>query len=212
MACCLAGAKPLSETNPGISLIGTLGTNCSIILIEIYTFSLKKMHLKMLSGNLQPFCLCLNVLKLFPGRQWCKDPVFLPSDTCNSTVLVVALPVAFLPRLFVVCKSWFSSSSPEEFRSPTGFLPRCLDVPGSGFSSSPPEEFCSSTGVAVRDRMTRGSDFTGDMPRSIRSTHAITCSSNCDDGIWALHTKQSWVGSATLDKMMTIEWFGLEEI
>ena len=40
-----------------------LGTNVNGILLKIYTFSLKKMHLKMLSGNLRPFCLCLNVLR-----------------------------------------------------------------------------------------------------------------------------------------------------
>ena len=48
-------------TNAGILLIGPLGTNFSEILIKIYTFSFKKMHLKM-SGKWQPFCLILNVL------------------------------------------------------------------------------------------------------------------------------------------------------
>ena len=38
-------------TNVGILLIWPLGTNFSEILIEIYTFSFKKIHLKMLSGN-----------------------------------------------------------------------------------------------------------------------------------------------------------------
>ena len=50
-------------TNDGILLIGPLGTNFSEILIEIYIFSFKKMHLKISSGNWQPFCLGLNVLK-----------------------------------------------------------------------------------------------------------------------------------------------------
>ena len=36
-------------------LIGPLGTNFSEILIEIHTFSFKKMHLKMSSGKWQPF-------------------------------------------------------------------------------------------------------------------------------------------------------------
>ena len=49
-------------SNAGILLIGPLGTNFSEILIEIHTFSFKKMHLKMLSGKWRPFCLCLNVL------------------------------------------------------------------------------------------------------------------------------------------------------
>ena len=46
-------------TNAGILLNWPLGTNFSEILIEIYTFSVKKMHLKM-SGK---FCLRLNVLR-----------------------------------------------------------------------------------------------------------------------------------------------------
>ena len=49
-------------TNAGILLIGPLGTNFSEILIEIQTFSFKKMHLKMSSGKWRPSCLRLNVL------------------------------------------------------------------------------------------------------------------------------------------------------
>ena len=49
-------------TNAGILLIGQLGTKFSEILIEIYTISFKKMHLKMSSGKCRPFCLGLNVL------------------------------------------------------------------------------------------------------------------------------------------------------
>ena len=42
-------------TNDGFLLIGPLGTNFSEILIEINTFSFKKMHLKMSSGKWRPF-------------------------------------------------------------------------------------------------------------------------------------------------------------
>ena len=49
-------------TNAGILSIEPLGTNFSEILIEIHTFSFKKMHLKMSSGKWRPFCLDLNVL------------------------------------------------------------------------------------------------------------------------------------------------------
>ena len=49
-------------TNAGILLIVPLGTNFSGILIEIHTFSFKKMHFKMPSGKWRPFCLGLNVL------------------------------------------------------------------------------------------------------------------------------------------------------
>ena len=49
-------------TNAGILLIGPLWTNFSEIFIEILTFSLKKIHLKMLSVKWQPFCLGLCML------------------------------------------------------------------------------------------------------------------------------------------------------
>ena len=50
-------------TNDGLLLIGSLGTNFSEILIEILTFSFKKMRLKVSSAKRRPFCLGLNVLK-----------------------------------------------------------------------------------------------------------------------------------------------------
>ena len=51
------GLSPLRRqaiiwTNDGILLIGPLGTNFSEILIEIDTFSFKKIHLKMLSAKM----------------------------------------------------------------------------------------------------------------------------------------------------------------
>ena len=52
-------------TNAGILLIGPLGTNFSEILIGIETFSFTKMHLKMSSAKWRPFCLGLNVLRLW---------------------------------------------------------------------------------------------------------------------------------------------------
>ena len=50
-------------TNTGILLIGPLGTNFSKILIEISKFLFTKMPLKILSGNVRPFCVGLNVLR-----------------------------------------------------------------------------------------------------------------------------------------------------
>ena len=52
-------------TNAGILLTWHMGTNFSEILIEIQTFSFKKIHLKMSSGKWRPFCLGLNVLSLY---------------------------------------------------------------------------------------------------------------------------------------------------
>ena len=63
-------------TNAGLLLIGPLGTNFREILIEILTFSFKKMHSKMSSGNWRPFCLGLNVLSQHRSKgfsyQWCR--------------------------------------------------------------------------------------------------------------------------------------------
>ena len=51
-------------TNAGILLIGLLGTSFSEILIEILTFSFKKLRLKVSSAKRRPFCLGLNVLSM----------------------------------------------------------------------------------------------------------------------------------------------------
>ena len=51
-------------TNAGKLLFGPPGTNFGEILIEIHTFSFKKMYLKMSSGKWRPFCLGLNVLRV----------------------------------------------------------------------------------------------------------------------------------------------------
>ena len=53
-------------TNAGILLIGPLGTNFNEILVEIITFSFKKMRLKVSSAKWRPFCLGLNVLMSWP--------------------------------------------------------------------------------------------------------------------------------------------------
>ena len=55
-------------TNAGLLLIGPLGTNFSEILIEILTFSFKKMRLKVSSAKRRPFCLGRNVLRHFRFR------------------------------------------------------------------------------------------------------------------------------------------------
>ena len=63
-------------TNAGILLIRNLGTNFSEILIEIITFSFKKMRLKVSSAKRRPFWLGLNVLTtdtallIGPKQEW----------------------------------------------------------------------------------------------------------------------------------------------
>ena len=54
--------QALIWTNAGILFISPLGRNLSEILIEILTFSFKKMRLKVSSAIRRPFCLGLNVL------------------------------------------------------------------------------------------------------------------------------------------------------
>ena len=56
-------------TNAGILLIRTIGTSFSEILIEIRTFSFKKIRLRLSSGTWRSFCLGLSALtRLIPGR------------------------------------------------------------------------------------------------------------------------------------------------
>ena len=56
--------QAIIKTNAGILSIGPLGTNLSEILIEMHTFLLIKIHLKMSSGKWEPFFLGLNVYLL----------------------------------------------------------------------------------------------------------------------------------------------------
>ena len=58
-------------TNAGIILIGVLGTNFSEILIEIYTFSFKKMHLKKLAAILfRPQCVNIRTEMHLIHKSW----------------------------------------------------------------------------------------------------------------------------------------------
>ena len=74
-------------TNAGILLIWHSGTNFSEIWIEIYTFSFKKMHLKMSSGKWRPLCFGLNVLMRKKWRlslgEWSK--IQIQNTPNNST-------------------------------------------------------------------------------------------------------------------------------
>ena len=64
-------------TTAGVLLIGPWGTNFCEILIDIQTFSFKKMHLRMASAKWHSFCLSLNVLKIF----FIRDLTVSCSDT-----------------------------------------------------------------------------------------------------------------------------------
>ena len=119
-------------TNAGILLIRTLGTNFSEILIQIHTFSNKKMNLKMSSWKSRLFCVGLNVLtlqhiKIFCRRScWydvsminCHQAQCLENEKINSfNFLVIYIKVQFYPRYifingvkyYMLCFSTFSDN------------------------------------------------------------------------------------------------------
>ena len=68
----LGRCQAIIWTNAAILLIEHLGTKVNGIIIEIHTFSFKKIHSKMSSAKWQPFCICLNVLRptLFHMKYW----------------------------------------------------------------------------------------------------------------------------------------------
>ena len=85
-------------TNAGILLIGPLWTNFSNILIEIPTFSFKKMRLKVSSAKWRPFCLGLNVLipycKAWQLQRWI------------NTLTHLSLAVRVKKILCAFCRQW----------------------------------------------------------------------------------------------------------
>ena len=74
-------------TNAGILLIGPLGTNFSEILIEIQTFSLKKITLKMSSAKCCSFRLGINVLNSPDSFSNSKGLNIIVMDTAICTIL-----------------------------------------------------------------------------------------------------------------------------
>ena len=94
-------------TNARIMLIGPLGTNFSEIFIEIQTFSLKKIRLKMSSAKCCSFRVGLNVLKTVhhtrclishPGCvvQVCQRLSLPQPDSNNGSILVTSLIARFM--------------------------------------------------------------------------------------------------------------------
>ena len=81
--------QAITWTNVRILLIGHLGTNFSEMLIEIHTFSFKKIHLKMSSGKWRPFCLGLNVLR-HGWHGWGITPQVYVSMICYLSTKVIS--------------------------------------------------------------------------------------------------------------------------
>ena len=95
-------------TNAGILLIWPLGTNFNEILIEIQTFSLKKIRLKMSSTKCCSFRLGLNVLMDCPSLIYgMRGIVFIWMLCCTS--------VSLLNMLYVYCNLVLKLSPPPLF-------------------------------------------------------------------------------------------------
>ena len=94
-------------TNAGLSLIGPLGTNFSETLIEIYTFSFKKMHLKMSSAKWWHICLSLNVFSNHPNDSLQNEEFMfcLPEISLPHSALILGLRSANEIRHYKVTPS-----------------------------------------------------------------------------------------------------------
>ena len=83
-------------TNAEILLIGSLGTNVSEMLIEIYIFSFKKMYLKLLVANRRPFCLGLNVLSSTFTSVMISERLIIwtlgSAQSHNSLIFIMGIP------------------------------------------------------------------------------------------------------------------------
>ena len=88
-------------TNVGILLIGPLGINFNEILIEISSFSFKKMHLKMSSAKWRQFRIGLNVLSAFVG--WHRGILWSNINMQNSALwLTIVLPSPDIVRIILI--------------------------------------------------------------------------------------------------------------
>ena len=120
--------------NAGILSIGLLGTKFSEILIEILTFSFKKMRLKVSSAKWRPFCLGLNVL-----RQ--KSSLYILTH-CGPVMPYTVLPQGWqkkIPWLFPDCQhnveslSWYIPCGYflqyiQNHTEITSFINRCFNI------------------------------------------------------------------------------------
>ena len=77
-------------TNAGILLLWTIGTNFSQFVIEIQTFSLKQIRLKMSSAKCCPFRLSLNVLIYAMPILAQHTDFWLMQQTLNKVLLVIS--------------------------------------------------------------------------------------------------------------------------
>ena len=117
-------------TNAGILLIGTLGTNFSEILIEIQTFSFKKLRLKMSSAKWRPFYLGL-------GRSSFEDrwsPTFDIYDILLTYPCVVMIRISVLSS-FDLKKSPFIHTRVSATQASICDIASYLDVSSDGLNA-----------------------------------------------------------------------------
>ena len=92
--------------NAEILLFGPLGTNLSENVITFFTFSLKKIHLKMSCVTWRPFCLGLNVLSsmkmCIPLTQFCHSGTIYASSTCILNNFFVGFDPFFLEITHII--------------------------------------------------------------------------------------------------------------
>ena len=104
--------------NAGILSNRPLGTNFSEILIEILTFSFKKMRLKVSSAKRRPFCLGLNELMWSGFLTTDRAPVWCDNIVCIAKIQYIPrnMHTVFALLCFVVVIHWLI------FPYPTGLL------------------------------------------------------------------------------------------
>ena len=107
--------QAIIRTNAGILLIEPLGTNFNEILIEIHTFSFKKMHLKLSFGEYWPSCLGLNVLitlwlgsKLTPNTLVLSitKPIQIPKQPRTQQYILVCYDMVYHNFVFSTTEQW----------------------------------------------------------------------------------------------------------
>ena len=112
-------------TNAGILLIGPSWTNFGEILIEIHTFSFKKMHLKISSGKWRPFCLGLNVLtvrRVVAGQTRCLGHFELcheVTETHYDNFRIEENIYNFVSALCLLMASWESDVKRRVYAEPS---------------------------------------------------------------------------------------------
>ena len=95
-------------TNAVILLIRTLRTNFNEILSKLYTFSVKKMHLKMSSEKWRPFCLGLDVslLSLANNAKYSRSLLSL----CNRNYMFSVIQCEMMNQKQKKCrKTWVTN-------------------------------------------------------------------------------------------------------